>query len=122
MNLRRMKLAVSGLRLALGLVVLFESAYFVFSSAAGHQFGKTGLPLWLRPTLGGSEIIAALLFLVPATTVVGGYALLFIFAIAVGVHVLHGQYDVGSLVVYAMGVFVCITHRKSEGAEVRHDR
>jgi uncharacterized membrane protein YhdT len=122
MNSRRMKLAVSGLRLALGLVVLFESAYFVFSSGAAHQFGKTGLPLWLRPALGGSEVIAALLFLVPATSVVGGYALLFIFAIAVGVHLLHGQYDVGSVVVYAMGVFVCITQQEARAAEVPHDR
>jgi uncharacterized membrane protein YhdT len=122
MNPRLMKLAVSGFRWALGLVVLFESAYFVFSPAAAHQFTKAGLPLWLRPALGGSEVIAALLFLVPAASVVGGYALLFIFAIAAGVHLLHGQFDVGSLAVYAMGVFVCIAHQKEEAAEVPHDR
>jgi hypothetical protein len=116
MNPRLMKLAISGLRWALGLVVLLESAHFVLSPAAAHGFAGTGFPLWLRPALGGSEVIAALLFLVPAANVVGGYALLSIFAIAAGVHLLHGQFDVGSLVVYAMGVLVCITYRDSESA------
>ena len=108
------KVAIPGLRWVLALVVLLESAHFAISPAAAHEFAVTGLPQWIPPALGGSEVIAALLFLVPAAIVVGGYALLFIFAIAVALHYLVGQYDVGHLVVYGMAVLVCITNRKQE--------
>jgi|SRR5271165_289916 len=111
MNPRYGKLAVSGLRWVLGLVVLLESAYFALSSAAAHQFAKTAVPSWIPLTLGGTEVIAALLFLVPASSLIGGYALLLILAAAAAIHVLLGRFDIGSLVVYGMGVIVCITHR-----------
>ena len=122
MNLQLKKLTILGLRWVLGLVVLCQSAYFAFSSAGAHQFAETGLPHWLRPALGGSEVVAAVLFLAPAASLAGGYALLFIFAIAAGVHFLHGQFNVGGMVVYAMAVVVCMTHRYNEVAESPHDR
>jgi len=108
------KIAIPGLRWVLALVVFLESAHFAISSAAAHEFAETGLPQWIPAALGGSEVIAALLFLVPAAIVVGGYALLFIFAIAVALHFFLGQYDVGHLVVYGMAVIVCMTNRKKE--------
>lgn len=43
------------LRWTLGLAVILESGQFAFSSSGAHFFAKTGLPLWLRPTLGGVE-------------------------------------------------------------------
>jgi hypothetical protein len=115
------KFAISGLRWTLGVVVLLESAHFTLSPSAVHHFAKTGLPQWIRPALGGSEIIAVLLFLVPAASLVGGYLLLFIFAIAVVTHFLHGEFDVGSLIVYGMAIIVCMTHRNKEAVEVSHD-
>jgi DoxX-like family len=122
MNSRLKKSAIPAFRWVLGLVVLWESAFFALAPAAAHQFDKIGLPQWIRPALGGSEAIAALLFLIPAASVVGGYALLFIFAVAAVIHLLHGQYDIGLLAVYGMGVIVCITHGKNEGREAPHDR
>jgi len=38
------------------------------------------------------------------------------------VHVLHGQYDVGGLVVYSVAVFVCMTYTEKRIAESRDDR
>lgn len=111
------RFTIAGLRWVLSLVVMLESALFGFSPAAAHAFAKTGLPEWIRPALGGSEAVAALLFLVPAASLAGGYGLLATFAIAAGIHFVHGQYDVGSLVVYAMAVIVCMTNR-----EVPHER
>jgi hypothetical protein len=113
---------VSGLRWVLALVVLLESAHFAASPASARQLAAFGLPRWTAPALGGSEVIAALLFLVPGASVVGGYALLFIFLIAAGIHFLHGQFDVGNLVVYSMAVIVCMTDRKSQASGVAHDR
>ncbi|HXM44976.1 MAG TPA: DoxX family protein [Bryobacteraceae bacterium] len=122
MNPRVKALAISGLRWALGLVVLWESVHFALSAAGAHQFAETGLPQWIRPALGGSEAVAAILFLAPAVSLVGGYALLVIFAIAVCVHFLHGRYEVGALIVYGMAVIACMAHRNGEWVEARHDR
>ena len=73
---------------------------------------KIGLPHWIPLVLGGTEALAALLFLVPAVRLIGGYALLFILAIAVALHLLHPQYNVGSLVVYGMATCVCMSYPK----------
>jgi hypothetical protein len=121
MNPQFKKAAITGLQWVLGLVVLLESARFALSSAAAHQFARTGLPQWIPPALGGSETLASFLFLVPSTRVIGGYALLVVFAIALTVHILHGQFDVGGLVVYSMAVIVCMTHRNIADAEAPHD-
>jgi hypothetical protein len=100
--------AIPALRWTVGVVVLLESCRFAFSTTAAHAFAKSDLPLWIRPVLGGTEALAALLFLVPPARAVGGVTLLVIFGAAVLVHLLHGWYDVGALVVYAMAVLVCL--------------
>jgi hypothetical protein len=104
--------AISALRWTLGMVVLLESVHFVFSTAAAHHFAQTGLSQWIRPALGASEIVAILLFLTPGGRLIGGYALLLIFAIAAAIHFLRGQFDVGSLIVYSMAVIVCMVQNK----------
>jgi hypothetical protein len=71
------------------------------------------MPHLIRPVLGGAEIIAVLLFLIPPTRTIGGYALLVIFALAALVHILHGQPDIGGLVVYAAAVYTVLAAYKS---------
>src|SRR6266581_7972920 len=97
-------IAIPGLRWTLGLVVLLESCQFAFSASAIRHAARIVIPPWLRLGVAGTEVIAALLFLVPAVSDVGGYLLLPIFAIAAALHVLHGEFDVGALAVYGMGV------------------
>jgi hypothetical protein len=113
MNTRLKKLAVPGLRVVVGLIVALQSAIFAFSAASAQAVARIGLPQWIRPALGGTELVAAILFLIPTTILVGGYALLFIFVIAVAIHFLHGQFDVSALAVYTMAVIVCLTHREA---------
>ncbi len=122
MNPRKKRIAVEGLRWTLGLVVLFESCRLAFWPSQIHAFAKTGLPAWIRPGLAGGEIVAAVLFLVPFTSMAGGYLLLLVFLLAALVHVLHGQYDVGMLAVYSMAVLVSLAHRQEARGEVAHDR
>ncbi len=109
----RLKNAISILYWSTGLVVLVESCLFVFSASRGHAFEKSGLPHLIRPILGGAEIIAALLFLIPPARTIGGYALLVIFTLAALIHILHGQPDVGGLVIYAAAVYTVLAARKS---------
>jgi hypothetical protein len=100
--------SIPALRWTVGVVVLLESCRFAFSTTAAHAIAKSGLPLWVRPVLGGTEALAALLFLVPPARAIGGVALLVIFGVPVLVHLLHVWYDVGALVVYAMAVVACL--------------
>ena len=116
MNEGLRKIALPGLRWALALVLVWESAQFAFGKSAEHLFARTGLPYWIRPVLGGAEVVAALLFLVPAASLAGGYALLMIFFFAAVIHILHGWYDVGALVIYAMTVLACMAHRDAKPA------
>ena len=109
----RLRSALVALHWSVGLVVLIESALFVFSASRAHDFAKSGLPQLIRPVLGGAELIAAILFLVPPSRMIGGYALLVIFAVAALIHILHGQLDVGGLVVYAAAVYAVIAAEKS---------
>jgi uncharacterized membrane protein YphA (DoxX/SURF4 family) len=105
--------AIAILHWCVGLVVLLESCLFVLSSARTHEFAKSGLPPLLRPVLGGAEIIAAILFLIPPVRTIGGYALLIIFFVAALIHILHGQPEVGGLVVYAAAVYTVLTAHNS---------
>jgi hypothetical protein len=116
MNERVRSLAIPGLRWCVGLIVLWQSGRFAFEESAMRGFAHTGLPPWIRAALGGAEMVAAVLFLLPITTVVGGYALLVLFFLAAILHVLHGWYDVSALVVYLL---VSLAHR---GGRIRSGR
>src|SRR5580658_1468819 len=110
MNPQLKKLSIPILRWTLGLVVLWQSIHFVLSASSARHLSESGMPQWIRPALGGSEIVAALLFLMPAVSRIGGYSLLIIFAIAVALHLLHGDADVGGLILYCAAVLVCLSH------------
>jgi len=101
--------SISFLRWSLGLVVLWESYRFSVSTAAAHHLQSMGLPPWIAPTLGGAEIAAAVMFLIPRLSRMGGYSLIVIFAIAAVLHILHGQFEIGQLVVYSAAVLVCLS-------------
>ena len=97
----RLPTALRILQWVLGLVILAESVRFAFSPGAAHAFAKTGLPDFIRLALAWAEIAAAILFLVPRATVAGGWFLIVVLAAAIVLHLLHGWFDVGALVVYA---------------------
>jgi len=96
----RLPMALRILQWVLGLVILAESARFVFSPGSAQVFARTGLPDFIRVTLAWAEIAAAILFLVPRATLPGGWFLVVVLGGAIILHLLHGWYDVGALVVY----------------------
>jgi hypothetical protein len=122
MNIKLANASIPLLRWTLGLVVVLESTEFILSNSAAHFLAKAGLPSWIQSVLGGSEILAAVLFLLPFTAKIGGYFLLIIFALAALLHILHGQFNVGGLVVYAAAVLVCLAHASNKSPEVIHER
>jgi hypothetical protein len=117
-NNDRLPAALRILQWVLGLVILEESLRFAFSPEAAHAFAKTGLPNFIRMGLAWAEIAAAILFLVPRATVVGGRFLIVVLGAAIVIHILHGWFDVGVLVVYAAAAWAVVAV-KSAATEQR---
>src|ERR1700722_5025350 len=107
MTEQRMKTALTGLRWALGLVILIEAILFVMPNA-GHDFARTHMPEMVRLVLGGGGIVGAILMLVPRTAVWGGRVLMGIFVLAIVLHVLHGLFNVGDLVIYTAAAWAVV--------------
>ena len=120
MNIQ-LKQAMFALKWSVGLVALFESCLLALEPVRIHAFEHAGLPHIVRPILAGSEFVAAGLFLVPSTSRWGGYFLLAVFAFAALIHVLHGQFDIGALVVYSASVAVTLAHHHGAESEVAHE-
>jgi hypothetical protein len=121
MNSQARPRAIVGLQWVVGLVLIVESLRLGLDPTAARHFAQAGMPLWMRPALAWAEIAAALLFLVPFTTLLGGYLLLVIFFSAAALHVLHGEYDIGVLLVYSMAVLASLPYRGGTRSEVAHD-
>jgi hypothetical protein len=92
---------VDVLRWALGVVILIEAILFVRQGAA-H------LPDALRYVLGGGEIVGCILMLVPGRAVWGGWILIGVFVLAMVIHLVHGMYDVGNLVIYTAAAWTIV--------------
>src|SRR5215468_10366089 len=98
------KLGLNVLRWSLGIVILINAVIFVLPSAA-HDFARTHMPGFVRLVLGFGEILGCILLLIPGTIVRGAWLLLAVFVMAILLHLLHGLYGVGNLVVYAAAAF-----------------
>jgi uncharacterized membrane protein YphA (DoxX/SURF4 family) len=107
----RLKYALTGLRWSLGVVILIEAILFVLPSAR-HDFARTHMPDAIRQILGWGEILGCILLLIPRTAVRGAWLLVAVFILAIAIHLLHGAYNVGNLVIYAAaGWVVAATNR-----------
>ncbi len=98
------KIGLCVLQWALGIVILIEAVLFVMPGAA-HEFTRTHMPGFVRLVLGFGEIAGAILLLIPATVARGAWLLLAVFVMAILLHLLHGMYGIGNLVVYAAAAF-----------------
>ena len=83
---------------------------FVLPGAA-HAFTRTHMPGFVRLVLGFGEIVGCILLLIPATVARGAWLLLAILAMAIVLHLLHGLYGIGNLVVYAAAAFAIAVGR-----------
>lgn len=98
------KLARTGLQWSLGLVLIYECARLLFSRGS-HGPISHALVLGIAAV----ELLGAILFLIPPTVLAGGRLLLATFGVAAIVHILHGQPDIGFLVIYGFAVLTVIT-------------
>jgi len=104
MGFVKSKIGLTVLQWALGLVILVEAVLFVMPGAA-HDFARTHMPGFVRMVLGFGEILGSILLLIPKTAVRGAWLLLAVFIMAILLHLLHGMYSIGNLVIYAAAAF-----------------
>lgn len=97
---------IAFLQWSLGIVVLIASLRTLFHSF--HELIAARAPghLWFLPVLAPAEILGAILFLVPGTMRIGSYLLLVVFTVAALFHLLHGDWEIGSLIIYIAAVVV----------------
>jgi hypothetical protein len=91
------------LYVTIGVVVCIESVATVVAAVRGE------LPALTRPhalILGGLEVVAAVLFLIPRTMRWGAAGLLVIFALAFGIHAAGGDPNLDLLILAAAVLFV----------------
>jgi DoxX-like family len=104
MSFVKSKIGLCVLQWALGIVILIEAVVFIMPSTA-HGFAATHMPGFIRLILGWGEILGSVLLLIPRTTVRGAWLLVAVFIMAILVHLLHGGYNVGNVVIYAAAAF-----------------
>src|SRR6202166_639637 len=104
MGFVKSKIGLTVLQWALGLVILVEAVLFVMPGAA-HDFARTHMPGFARMVLVYGEILGSILLLIPKTAVRGAWLLLAVFIMAILLHLLHGMYGIGNLVIYAAAAF-----------------
>jgi thiosulfate reductase cytochrome b subunit len=119
MNSDRARYGLLALQWVLGLVIFLQAAIFAFSPASAHAFAKTGLPSFVRLALAWAEMAAAIVFLIPRTTIAGGWLLLVVLAGAVVLHLLHGWLDVGGLLIYAAATWAVMSGKPQTARGVK---
>jgi uncharacterized membrane protein YphA (DoxX/SURF4 family) len=105
------------LQWALGIVILIEAVLFVMPSAA-HEFARFHLPAIIRLVVGWGEIAGCILLLIPKTSIRGAWFLFAVFAFATLIHLLHGQYSVGNVVIYAAAALALALERQTNPASM----
>jgi uncharacterized membrane protein YphA (DoxX/SURF4 family) len=98
------KTGLTVLRMTLGIVILVQAILIVLPGAA-HSFSRTHMPAVVRMILGFGEIAGCVLMLIPQTAIRGAWLLLAVLVFAILLHLLHGMYDIGNVVVYAAAAF-----------------
>jgi hypothetical protein len=72
-----------------------------------------GIHHWIRLGLAWSEMLAGVVFLVPRATKLGALLLIIALALATLVHMLHGNFQIGGLLLYAAAVSVVASQAHS---------
>jgi hypothetical protein len=90
--------SLTALRIVLGAVLAMLSTLTLFR--AGSDLHHEHLGLAVR-ALAIAEIAGACLLLVPRTIRIGAVVLLLVFAAGAAIHFLHGEWNIGPLVIYA---------------------
>lgn len=112
MNHNMLRRSFIAFHVTLCAVVFIESISTALHSMGSQKHSDVAVAIFAT-----AEAVAALLFLVPAMMKWAGSALLVIFAIALALHAVQGQF-LSTLLVYAAGVCFVMVHGSAFGRGV----
>lgn len=106
MKIQVNRLAQLGLQWTVGVVLFPEAVFLAFSKTEIHFAGHPGIHHSILVALAWSEMLACVVFFIPRAMKTGATLLIIKLALAVLVHVLHGNFQIGGLLVYAAATSV----------------
>lgn len=89
----------------------FDRSDLVCFAQRRPAFARTHMPNMIRLALGFGEIAGCVLMLYPRTAARGAWLLLAVLVLAIVIHLLHGIYGIGNLVIYAAAAWVVAEER-----------
>ncbi len=108
----RRTLAICVLRWVVAIVCIVGAVQLLRVVASGHG---PRLPHVVLQAIAIAEIGAGALFLAPGILGrVGGRVLLAVIAVAIAVHLLHGDYAIANLLVYAAAIWAVLTNEPEQ--------
>ena len=107
------ELSICVLRYIVGVVIVIESVITAIQYQAVAASSHIGLPSEFVLILASTEAAAAILLLIPRTLKIGAIALIVVFGVAAVVHLLHGQHDIGNLIIYAAATWAVMANSTS---------
>jgi hypothetical protein len=100
------KTALLALQWSVGVVLFVEAALLAYSKTEVHFEGHPGIHHWILLALACAEMLACVIFLIPRTMKQGATLLIIVLALAALVHMLHGSFEIGGLLIFAAAVAV----------------
>ena len=97
-------------------IALIQAAAFLFALYGSENSPHKNSLFWIQSVLAVCEVVAAMLFLIPRMFFLGVWALLAVFVFAVLLHVAHSDFNVSSLLVYAVAAMVVKAYKNSSDA------
>ena len=107
---RKTEVAMKALQFGVGFIIILESMLFVLNHDRLPETQSLGAPGRFFVILATCEIVGAILFLISRTMLLGGWILLVVLSVAAVIHILHGQFNVGTLVIYGFAVVATMAH------------
>jgi len=104
------KVALLCLQWTLGVALFIQAALLARSRPETHLPGHAGAPHWIHFVIAVAEMLACVLLVIPQTIQLGA-KLIGVIAFAVLIHVLHGSFQIGPLLIYASATWVA-SHRQ----------
>ena len=110
--------SLTALRIVMSVMIVWLSIPTAFPGDPALAMHHPGLAGFMR-ILASVESVGALLLLVPALVRFGAWTLIAVFLVAITVHLLHGEYRVGALVIYLAATVVLLAARGAESPTVK---
>jgi uncharacterized membrane protein YphA (DoxX/SURF4 family) len=108
MNSPALNRSLLALRIVMGIVIVWLSWPTAFPQGPAEAAHFPGLGAFIR-VLAGVEMLGAVLLLIPRFVRLGARTLIAVFAVAIALHLLHGETHVGPLIIYGAATAVILT-------------